>query len=255
VSIEQAQHFAEQSALSLQAGQPSLALDLAEQALQLVPTLGDAENLRAIALSQTGQPRVAEAAFVHAAELMPGSGKPYYNLGVHLYAAGKKREALEALAQALDREPNHAPAFALQGAILKQGIHMPADPTVSSLKVEAPFLPKEARAFMDGNLLAWKLGGWILSGVSLAAVILASKDTIGDNTNIGWPAAVMLFGSYVAGLAYTVVEVSQSKRQPAWTIVFATIGCAAGWLVLPAFILTAPKPGTKGKRPTSGSHD
>jgi hypothetical protein len=65
----------------------------------------------------------------------------------------------------------------------------------------------------------------------------------------------MLFGSYVAGLAYIVVEVSQSKRQPAWTIVFATIGCAAGWLVLPAFILTAPKPGTKGKRPTSGSHD
>jgi tetratricopeptide (TPR) repeat protein len=254
VSIEQAQHFAEQSALSLQAGQPSLALDLAEQALQLVPTSGDAENLRAIALSQTGQPRGAEDAFKHAADLMPGSAKPLYNLGVHLYAAGKKREALVWLAKALEREPSHAAAFALQKTILGQGIRIDASSPATG-SINAPFQLREQPSWIDERRQPWILAGWLLTAISFTGFALAVLQTMGEDDSISWPAALLLLASFGLGVVYILVDIARTKRNGLWAIAFALLGCPVGWLVLPIFILTAPKRRGNNTRPSSMSDD
>jgi tetratricopeptide (TPR) repeat protein len=125
MSNEQAQEFLNQATQSVQSGQFDQALTLVDQCLALDPSNGDAYLLRGIALSQTKQPDLAQAAFRAAADLMPGSPKPLFNLAVHLYGTGYKREAYDSANEALRLDPSHAQARDLANR-LQQELGIPA---------------------------------------------------------------------------------------------------------------------------------
>jgi tetratricopeptide (TPR) repeat protein len=248
MSIDRARHFADQAALSIQAGQADLGLQLAEQALQLDPHLGDAANLRGVALSLSGQPRLAEEAWMVAAEMMPGSGKPFYNMAVHFYALGRKQESLDWTARALTREPNHAPAFSLQSLILEQASHLKAN-------LDLPFEYSQTGipAGLTQQQGSWALAGWTLAGLSLISVMLATKQTIGTNDRISVLTASAFLASYFGGLIFLFCDAARSGRSYGWAAAYGFVGCIAGWLVLPAYLLAGVKRANESLRPKSGS--
>lgn len=107
---EQVQQFIDQATQSIQGQRFSEALELLDQAIAIEPDNADATLLRAICLSQTGQPVAANDLFGRAISLAPTSAKAHFNFAVHLYAQGMKREALQEARAALELDPQHASA-------------------------------------------------------------------------------------------------------------------------------------------------
>lgn len=245
MSLDQARQFSDQAAQCLQGGQPGLALDLAEQALMLQPTLGDAENLKGVALSQTGQPRAAEEAFARAARLMPRSAKPLYNLAVHFYGLGRKQDALDLAAQALDREPGHAQAFALQNMV-RDGA-----PSLTPMTTRfSPYLELEVEAYGDDyryewlreSQAGWMALGWLLAATNLVAVALVVMAKPGSlDNNVPWYLFWLFIGSYILGFAYVAVDTAGRSRNRFWLAFYAVTGCVFGWGTLPLYLLTGKR--------------
>ena len=238
MSLDQARQFADQAAHCLQGGQPGLALDLADQALMLSPGMGDAENLRGVALSQSGQPRAAEEAFLRAAKSMPTSAKPLYNLGVHFYGLGRKQEALE-------REPGHSQAFALQTLIQDGSPKLNPEPRSSPvfLALEDDSYGNDYRyEWLRESQSGWKAIGWILAATNMVAVsIVATSKPAAFENSVPWYLFWLFLGSYILGVAYIGVDTAARSRSKFWFAIVAVSGCFLGWAVLPIYLLTSKK--------------
>ncbi|MEQ1932494.1 MAG: tetratricopeptide repeat protein [Fimbriimonadaceae bacterium] len=190
MSNEQAQEFLNQATQSVQSGQFDQALTLVDQCLALDPSNGDAYLLRGIALSQTKQPDLAQAAFRAAADLMPGSPKPLFNLAVHLYGTGYKREAYDAANEALQLDPSHAQARDLASRLQQElGIPAPGIPTAGPEGPQAqnPYAQGanyyrpgyenqtgqvHSIAFVERMGANWDKIGLIICGVSMLLLLL-----------------------------------------------------------------------------------
>jgi len=110
MSLDQTQQFIDQATQSIQSGQFDNALPLLEQALALSPTNTDALILKGICLSQTGKPTEAADSFNKAIILEPNNAKAHFNLAVHQYAQGQKRDALEHAKAAATLDASHTGA-------------------------------------------------------------------------------------------------------------------------------------------------
>ena len=245
MSLDQARQFADQAAHCLQGGQPGLALDLAEQALMLQPDMGDAENLRGVALSQAGQPRAAEEAFLRAARVMPQSAKPLYTRAVHYYGLGRKQDALDWSTQALEREPDHPQAFSLQALIRDGSPNLNAAPRTSPvfLELEADTYVGEYRyEWLRESQAGWLAIGWILAAANLVAVAIVATAKPGSfDNNVPWYLFWLFLGSYILGFAYIGVDTTGRSRSKAWLAIYAVTGCFVGFGILPVYLLSSRK--------------
>lgn len=211
----------------------------------LQPGMGDAENLRGIALSQAGQPRAAEEAFLRAANALPQSAKPLYNLAVHFYGLGRKQDALDWTGKALEREPAHAPAFSLQALIRDGSPNLAAGPRMEPafLEIEADTYGSEYQyEWLRESQAGWSAIGWILAATNLVAiaVVLTAKPGSFDN-NVPWYLFWLFLGSYVLGFAYISVDTAARSRSKFWIALYAVSGCFFGWGALPVYMLTAKR--------------
>ncbi len=75
---------------------------------------------RAFAAEAAGRPQVAERLLREMIEARPGAADLYYNLGNNLSRQGRNDEALEAWANALDRNPDHVSALVNSSIVLAQ---------------------------------------------------------------------------------------------------------------------------------------
>lgn len=192
MSQEQAKAFIEQATQSIQSGQFSQALELADQAIALTPDDSEAQILRGIALSQTQRPDEASEAFRRAITLSPYNAKAYFNLAVHLYGTGQKIEALEMAREAASIDVKHGGARELATRIESE-MHDPSkeqtmahsDPLPSESGGTAPKLtatapssyprpdygPVHSVALVEKLGSKWATVGWVLILVSLAIFV------------------------------------------------------------------------------------
>ena len=97
-------------------GQLKVALEEANQALQLVPGHVDALTVRALTYMELEQPRLAEADFQRAMRLAPGNPGLANNYGWFLCQTGRERESIEYFESALKNRAYQSPAKALNNA-------------------------------------------------------------------------------------------------------------------------------------------
>lgn len=221
-----------------------MALDLAEQALLLSPGMGDAENLRGVALSLIGQPRAAEEAFSKAARAMPGLAKPLYNLAVHFYGLGRKQEALAWAEKALEREPGHALAFSLQALIQdgSEGLAQAPHPDFTMLALEEDaFEGPFKNEWLRENQATWMAIGWTLAAGNLVAMAFVMTTRTGSESSAPLLLFWLMLGSYAFTLIYVLVDVLGRDRSKLWIALFATVACFLGWALLPLYLLTSKK--------------
>lgn len=241
MSLEQARQFADQAAQSLTGGQPSLALELAEQALMLKPDFGEALNLRGIALSLLGRSAEAEEGFRRAMQFSPAA-KPVYNLAVHRFRNGDREGALDLTQIALEREPDHTMSFALQQLLTGKegGGFIPRPPAPHLDWSHVGFNAEETSFVADWpgkSRLAWLITGGFLTALHAVIFVVALLQVQRDG-QIGGSIAILYLLSYLCGLAFLLVHSMNRRRSIAWTVAYAFTGCVTGFLVLPAYLLT-----------------
>jgi tetratricopeptide (TPR) repeat protein len=97
-------------AVDLEADQPTAAIAVYRQALDLAPDLGEAHLNVGRLLHETGDPAAAEAHYRRALAIRPADPLAAYNLGVALQDQQRLREAADAYDQALALDPRLADA-------------------------------------------------------------------------------------------------------------------------------------------------
>ncbi|MEQ1824028.1 MAG: tetratricopeptide repeat protein [Fimbriimonadaceae bacterium] len=260
MSNEQAQDFLNQATTSIQNGQFDQALTLADQCLALDPSNGDAQLLRGIALSQTKQPDLAQAAFRAAADLMPNSPKPLFNLAVHHYGVGQKREAYDLANAALQLDPSHAQARDLAGRLQQElGIPAPGIPTgpsSDSAQAQNPYAQGanyyrpgfenqsgtvHSVAFVEKMGPTWDKIGLIIAGLGMLLMIIGFVSVAGHwdemmtamqagrryqppqniiQTILGWTTSL-------CALVWTICDIADRRASWLWLVGLILCCCCA----------------------------
>jgi len=141
MSQDQIQQFIDQASQSIQSGQYEAAIPLLDQALALSPANIDAHILKGICLSQTGKPAEATDSFNKAIILDPNSAKAHFNLAVHQYSQGLKREALESAKAASALDGAHTGARQMISTIEKE---LGMGEAISGPNINDPLSPSQA---------------------------------------------------------------------------------------------------------------
>ncbi len=264
MSNEQAQDFLNQATTSVQNGQFDQALSLADQCLALDPSNGDAYLLRGIALSQTKQPDLAQASFRAAADLMPNSPKPLFNLAVHHYGVGQKREAYDLANAALQLDPSHAQARDLSARLQQElGIPNPGIPTgpnPEGFQAQNPYAQGanyyrpgyesqggqvHSVGFVEKMGANWDKFGLVICGVSLLLTLIGLKDIVtvvngvmaafqgGEQFKPPPPTAFSIFKNILgwitslSALFWVVSDIADRRGNWLWLLGFICCGCCA----------------------------
>ena len=256
---EQAKQFLEQAAQSMQGGQFTQALELAEQAISKEPTNADAHLLRAVALSQGNQPQAAREAFESAIEIAPHNAKIRYNFAVHLYSQGKKLEALGMAQEATRLDSTHAAAREMALRIeAESGYALESAPALSPAAASAWAQVPSKEVTVEQKLPAihtirlveslggiWLGLGWALPLLQLgywifAVVMFGRLPTSFDLMGEG-PTGVSL-GLSAFMLLYLAVDIKDRKGNWLWLLPLILCGCcSATWVALPIYLLAARK--------------
>lgn len=206
---EQLQEFLNQATQSIQTGQFSQALDLANQAITLDPSSAEAQLLRAIALSQTGQPDAATLAFQESIRLDPSSSKANFNFAVHQYQRGNKTAALDLARKATALDPNHVGARELTHRIEQElGVSV-TDATAPQNTAQNPYeqganynrpqqnpaamygTPEHSVAFVENMGSNWMTLGYALAGIGALVWI--------GGLALTWPMMMAIFSAAQEG--------------------------------------------------------
>jgi len=193
---EQATELLNQATTALQQGQFEASLQYADQALAADPSNGNAYLIRAIALSRTGQPDLATAAFRSAIDVMPSSSSAHYNLAVHYHAQGMKRESLDSARTAVELDANNGQArdlVNLLNAELGGGEVRPPEAATPPAMAQNPYMsqaagdyyrpayqggPQGAVSYVNNMGDRWNTFGLILLLVGAGIWIFAIANTV-----------------------------------------------------------------------------
>lgn len=108
------------------------AVDLSRQALEADPRNSDAYSVLGIALARLGRLEEATDAFQRAIQQAPYSARNYYNLAMHHYGQGNKKDAISMAQEAIRCDGKHRNAIDLLKRLEKE-THVEVAPYTTSL--------------------------------------------------------------------------------------------------------------------------
>ena len=107
-------------AVTMQTGDPAVALELFDRAVRVDADKAVLRNARGMALQSLGRVEAALADFVEATRLQPDHAEAFFNRGDAARLLGRKEEALTSYAEAIRLKPDHAEALNNRGVTLQE---------------------------------------------------------------------------------------------------------------------------------------
>ncbi|MFN7172858.1 MAG: tetratricopeptide repeat protein [Fimbriimonadaceae bacterium] len=273
MSAESANQFVEEAKQAFLSQSYDRSLELANQAIDLDPNLAEAFLIRALSLSNLGQPQAASESFQMAKQLDPYNPKPYYNYSVHLYQLGEKNLALAEVRQAISRDPNYASAKEFEAKLeLELGIRTESETvtaaTTSGEAIPPPQFYSNQAAYSGQDIGSvpfvqnmgkkWDYIGWGIAIASILYLIISVVMVAGQFTSlIENPDAMMemmFTGNYVvisllgygimfAMLGWAILDILNRRTSWAWLILIVVLGCCCGmgFVALPIYLVATRK--------------
>jgi tetratricopeptide (TPR) repeat protein len=273
MSAESASQFVEEAKQAFLSQSYDRSLELANQAIDLDPNLAEAFLIRAMSLSNLGQPQAASESFQMAKQLDPYNPKPYYNYSVHLYQLGEKNLALAEVRQAISRDPNYASAKEFEAKLeLELGIRTESETitaaTTSGETIPPPQFYSNQAAYSGQDIGSvpfvqnmgkkWDYIGWGLAAASLVLLVVSFVISIGVVSEVfsspeaalaitGSPSMLLLqIVSTVVSLsivAWGILDILNRRLSWAWLILIVVPTCCCGmaFIALPIYLIATRK--------------
>lgn len=273
MSAESANQFVEEAKQAFLSQSYDRSLELANQAIDLDPNLAEAFLIRALSLSNLGQPQAASESFQMAKQLDPYNPKPYYNYSVHLYQLGEKNLALAEVRQAISRDPNYASAKEFEAKLeLELGIRTESEmvtaATTSGEAIPPPQFYSNQAAYSGQDIGSvpfvqnmgkkWDYIGWGLAAASLVLLVVSFTMSIGMVTEIfSNPEAVLemtgsgsMLGLQIVSfllsfsvLTWAILDILNRRLSWGWLILIVVLNCCCGmaFVALPIYLVATRK--------------
>lgn len=254
-------------------GNPTKALDIAEEIRKGEGPNADEALIRGIALSSLGRTAEASDAFAEATRRAPKSHKARFNAAVHEFNAGNVEGARVLADEALALDPMHSATRSLAEKIAGHGNPAPDGaeppqiaPPVSAdysayarpLEEEAlPWIGKLGRAWITIGVLLLVLN--FLTFVSIGAMAVQAAGGTGMTISAGMEAGAKAardlqhvplfqlltyldFFARVAGIGWTVLDLVRRRGNFLWLFGVIPLACLSmGWAIIPFYILFGRK--------------